>query len=182
MKVLVLNAGSSSHKLSLYELGEILPAVPPPRLGSAAIDSSDRAGINDLQNLVATLWSGKSPVLRSPADIDIVGHRIVHGGDQYEEPVRITPAVRLGISGVSAFAPLHNRAELEGIDAIEKLLGDVPQVAVFDTGFHRRIPPAAAVYPGPYEWFSQGIHRYGFHGINHQYCARRASELLKRDP
>jgi len=83
---------------------------------------------------------------------------------------------------VSAFAPLHNRGELEVIDVIDKLLGDIPQVAVFDTGFHRSIPPAAAVYPGPYEWFTEGIRRYGFHGINHQYCAGRAARLLKRDP
>src|SRR5436189_6345700 len=85
------------------------------------------------------------------------------------------------MAGVSAFAPLHNRGELEVINVIEKLLGDIPQVAVFDTGFHRSIPPAAAVYPVPYEWFTEGIRRYGFHGINHQYCAGRAARLLKRD-
>src|SRR5262249_29135636 len=95
--------------------------------------------------------------------------------------VRITPAVKAGIAAVSEFAPLHNRGELETIEAIEKLLRNVPQVAVFDTGFHRRIPPAAAVYPGPYEWFTRGIRRYGFHGINHQYCAGRAAQLLKRE-
>src|SRR5438034_585867 len=134
-----------------------------------------------VEQLITRLWRGKSPVLRSSDDIDMVGHRIVHGGRQYEEPVRITPAVKAGITGVSAFAPLHNRGELEVIDVIEKLLGDIPQVAVFDTGFHRSIPPAAAVYPGPYEWFSTGIRRYGFHGINHQYCAGRAARLLKRD-
>jgi len=89
--------------------------------------------------------------------------------------------VKAGIAEVSAFAPLHNRAELEGMKVIEDLLGSVPQFAVFDTGFHRRIPPAAAAYPGPYKWFESGIHRYGFHGINHQYCARRAAQLLTRD-
>jgi acetate kinase len=93
----------------------------------------------------------------------------------------LTSEVKSGIANVSAFAPLHNRAELEGIEVIEKLLGPVPQVAVFDTGFHRRIPQAAAVYPGPYQWFESGIHRYGFHGINHQYCAARAAQLLRRD-
>jgi acetate kinase len=93
----------------------------------------------------------------------------------------LTPDVRAEIAKVSAFAPLHNRAELEGVEVIEKLLGPVPQVAVFDTGFHRRMPQAAAVYPGPYQWFESGIHRYGFHGINHQYCAARAAQLLRRD-
>src|SRR5205823_4736595 len=74
-----------------------------------------------------------------------------------------------------------NRAELEGMEIIEKLLGRVLQVAVFDTGFHRKMPQAAAVYPGPYQWFKHDIRRYGFHGINHQYCATRAARLLGRD-
>src|SRR6266699_3581288 len=181
MKILVLNAGSSSHKVSLYQLGENLPDDPPPPLWEAKIDWHDHIGADAVEQLITTLWRGKSPVLRSSDDIDMVGHRIVHGGRQYEEPVRITPAVKAGIAGVSAFAPLHNRGELEVIDVIEKLFGDIPQVAVFDTGFHRSIPPAAAVYPGPYEWFTEGIRRYGFHGINHQYCAGRAARLLKRD-
>ena len=181
MKILVLNSGSSSQKVSLYELGNHLPEDPPDQLWEAKIESFDHPAADALEHLIATLWSGKSPIIHSPDEIDIVGHRIVHGGEQYEEPVRITPSVKSGISGLSAFAPLHNRAELEGIDIVDKLLGDVPQIAVFDTGFHRKIPPAAAVYPGPYEWFTHGIHRYGFHGINHQYCAGRASQLLRRD-
>jgi len=81
---------------------------------------------------------------------------------------------------MAAFAPLHNRVELEGIDLIEKHFGAVPQIAVFDTGFHSRLPEAAAVYPGPYEWFAQGIRRYGFHGINHQYCAERTAQMLQK--
>src|SRR5881409_4054540 len=181
MKTLVLNAGSSSHKVSLYQLGENLPDDPPPPLWEAKIDWHDHIGVDAVEQLITTLWRGKSPVLRSSDGIDMVGHRIVHGGRQYEEPVRITPAVKAGIAGVAAFAPLHNRGELEVIDVIEKLFGDIPQIAVFDTGFHRGIPPAAAVYPGPYEWFTEGIRRYGFHGINHQYCAGRAARLLKRD-
>src|SRR5206468_10259034 len=102
-------------------------------------------------------------------------------GPKYEEPVLLTPEVRAEIAKVSAFAPLHNRAELESMEVIEQLLGPVPQVAVFDTGFHRRMPQASAVYPGPYQWFESDIHRYGFHGINHQYCAGRAAQLLRRD-
>src|SRR5207244_986479 len=79
--------------------------------------------IEAVEDLVRTLWSGESQVITSPADVNVVGHRIVHGGQRYEEPVRITPAVKDGIASVSAFAPLHNRAELEGVDAIERLLG-----------------------------------------------------------
>ena len=171
MKILVLNAGSSSHKLSLYELGEDLPEHPPAPLWEGKIEWQDHIRADAVEQLIAPVSDA----------IDVVGHRIVHGGPQYEEPVRITPAVKAGIAAASEFAPLHNQGELDAIETVEKLLGKVPQVAVFDTGFHRRMPAAAAVYPGPYEWFTQDIRRYGFHGINHQYCAVRAAQLLKRE-
>jgi acetate kinase len=202
MKILVLNAGSSSHKLSVYEFGEIPPSNPATRMWEAKMEWRGQTAdvtvktpngtprriqykvasrIEAVEDLLRTLWCGESRVVNSPADISMVGHRIVHGGLRYEEPIRVTSAVKNGIASVSAFAPLHNRTELEGIEAVEKLLGDVPQVAVFDTGFHRRMPLSAAIYPGPYEWFTKDIRRYGFHGINHQYCAGRAAELLHRD-
>src|SRR6266853_4642334 len=202
MKILVLNSGSSSQKSSLYEIGETLPDDPPTPLWEGKIEWHDevaeaevkgarrvgqkeqvkvssRAGA--IEHLLGTLWDGKTRAVTSRAEIDVVGHRVVHGGPKYEEPVLLTSEVKSEIAKVSAFAPLHNRAELEGMEAIEKLLGTIPQVAVFDTGFHRKMPPAAAVYPGPYQWFEKGIHRYGFHGINHQYCAARAAQLLSRD-
>jgi len=105
----------------------------------------------------------------------------VHGGKDLDEATLITPQVKSAIARLSAFAPLHNRAELEGIELIEKRLGKVAQVAVFDTGFHSQLPDAAAVYPGPFEWLAKGIRRYGFHGINHQYCAERTAQLLGKD-
>jgi acetate kinase len=132
-------------------------------------------------HLLGGLWNGDTRAVSAPSDIDVVGHRVVHGGPHYEDPVFITPEVKSAIAEVSAFAPLHNRAELEGMEIVEKLLGAVPQIAVFDTGFHRNMPLAAKVYPGPYDWFSDGIHRYGFHGINHQYCAGRAAQLLGKN-
>jgi acetate kinase len=202
MKILVLNSGSSSQKSSLYEIGETLPDDPPARLWEGRIEwhgeIADAEGRNArgvvrrdqvtvssraeaVAHLLGTLWDGETRAVTSLAEIDVVGHRVVHGGPKYEDPVWLTPAVRAEIASVSAFAPLHNRAELEGVEVIETLLGPVPQVAVFDTGFHRRMPPAAAVYPGPYQWFESGVHRYGFHGINHQYCAARAAQLLRRD-
>ena len=82
---------------------------------------------------------------------------------------------------ISLFAPLHIQSELEGINVVADLLPDVPQFAVFDTGFHREMPRVAQMYPGPYEWFERGIRRYGFHGINHQYCARRVAQILRKD-
>ena len=202
MKILVLNSGSSSQKTCLYEIGDALPENPPACLwegkiewdgevAKAAVKNSHGIAQRDtvkvpsraaaVERLLSALWSGETQALAAASEIDVVGHRVVHGGPQYEQPVLITPEVKAGIAGMSAFAPLHNRAELDGIEIIERLLGAVPQVAVFDTGFHRQMPPASAVYPGPYEWFEDGIRRYGFHGINHQYCGARAAQLLQRD-
>jgi acetate kinase len=202
MKILVLNSGSSSQKTCLYEVGETLPVDPPPCLWEGKIEWDGEDGVARIKNsrgvaqqnrvkvssraqamerLLDALWSGEARVLASASEIAVVGHRIVHGGPHHEEPVLITSEVKSAIAAASEFAPLHNCAELEGMGIIEKLLGAVPQVAVFDTGFHRQIPPPAAVYPGPYEWFETGIRRYGFHGVNHQYCATRAAELLRRD-
>src|SRR5207253_652437 len=121
--------------------------------GQVRVSSREKA----VEHLLGTLWNGEPRTVTSPAEIDVVGHRVVHGGPKYAEPVLLTPEVKAGIAKVSAFAPLHNRAELEGMEVIEKLLGAVPQVAVFDTGFHRRMPQAAAVYPGPHQWFESGI-------------------------
>jgi acetate kinase len=131
-----------------------------------------------VEPLLDTLWSGKMRVVSALSEIDVVGHRVVNGVQDYQQPIVITPEVRAAIARMSAFAPLHNRAELEGMDIIEKRFGPVLQVAVFDTGFHSREP--AFVYPGPYEWLTQGIRRYGFHRINHQYCAERTAQLLGR--
>ncbi len=202
MKILVLNSGSSSQKSSLYEIGDPLPDDPPTPLwegkiewhddvaeaevkGARGVVQKDQVKVSSraeaIEYLLGTLWDGKTRAVTSRAEIDVVGHRVVHGGPKYEEPVLLTSEVKSGIAKVSAFAPLHNRAELEGIEVIEKMLGPIPQVAVFDTGFHRRMPQAAVVYPGPYQWFESGIHRYGFHGINHQYCAARAAQVLRRD-
>ena len=134
-----------------------------------------------IDRLLSTLSGGNLGVVSSLSEIDVVGHRIVHGGQRFEQATAITPEVKSEIARVSAFAPLHSRAELDGIEVIEKLIGGIPQVAVFDTGFHSRLPQPAAVYPGPYKWLAQGIRRYGFHGINHQYCAERTAQLLGKD-
>ena len=202
MKILVLNSGSSSQKSSLFEIGEGLPVDPPAPvwegkiewhedIAEASVKTSRGAKLEykvkvssraeAVEHLLGTLWQDETRAVNSPSEIDAVGHRVVHGGPKYREPVLIAADVRAEIDKVSAFAPLHNRAELEGMALTEKLLGQVPQFAVFDTGFHRHIPEAAAVYPGPYQWFENGIQRYGFHGINHQYCAQRAAQLLGRD-
>ncbi|MGC2112069.1 MAG: acetate kinase [Candidatus Korobacteraceae bacterium] len=198
----MLNSGSSSQKSALYELGDSLPQNPPAPLWEAKIEwdagsaklevhTSQGAVIEEdaraenrqaaIECMLQTLWSGPTRVMKDASGIDVVGHRVVHGGHKLEDATVVTSEVKSVIAGVAAFAPLHNRAELEGIDIIERLMGQVRQVVVFDTGFHRTLPLAAAVYPGPYEWLQGGIRRYGFHGINHQYCAHRAAHLLGRD-
>ncbi len=202
MKILVLNSGSSSQKSCLYEIRNTLPVQPPVPAWEGKIEwdgdqaevqvrNAQGANLKDrvkmesrrhaIEHLLDTLWSGEARVVAAPSEIEVVGHRVVNGGQEYEEATVITPEVKAAIARMSVFAPLHNHAELEGIDLIEKRLGSVLQVAVFDTGFHRRMPQPAVVYAGPYEWLAQGIRRYGFHGINHQYCAERAAQLLGRN-
>ncbi|MEG5172237.1 acetate kinase [Microcoleus sp. B3-D7] len=204
MKILVLNAGSSSQKSCLYELNDVLPDRPPQPLWEAQIDWNHREGVAQLKvetasgteqeeefasdsreaaisRMLETLWQGKTQVINSLNEIDIVGHRVVHGGQDYQQSTLISPDVKEAIARLSVFAPVHNPVNLEGIEALEKILPNRPQVAVFDTAFHAQLPPAAFVYPGPYEWLENGIRRYGFHGISHQYCARRAAQLLNRD-
>jgi acetate kinase len=131
--------------------------------------------------LVEALVSGETRVLGELAEIDVVGHRIVNGGRDYTRPARITGEVKAAIGKMAAFAPLHNRVELEGIALIERKCGSLPQVAVFDTAFHSGLSEATAIYPGPYEWAQRGIRKFGFHGINHEYCAGRAAQMLRKD-
>jgi acetate kinase len=199
MKILVLNAGSSSQKTRLYEIEKRIPEDPPTPLweaeievsgGSAEVRLKNSSGRHVEQNvaiepgsasvgaLLGNLWSDTSKALGAPVVADVIAHRVVNGGPDYRDPVLITADVKAAIERMQAFAPLHNASGLAGIEFAEKRFGGVPQVAVFDTGFHKTLPEAAYVYPGPYEWVAQGIRRFGFHGINHQYCAERAARLL----
>src|SRR6266542_1383497 len=203
MKILVLNSGSSSQKSALFELRPESGGDPVPPLWEGKLEWSgdkedlhirnrsgqeirrqSKAGVHraSVGGMLENAWSGPTAVLKSVSDIAIVGHRMVHGGPKLTQPVRITSEVKQDIENVAAVAPLHNQAGLEGIELIEKLLPNIPQIAVFDTGFHRTLPPEAFIYPLPYSWYERdGIRRYGFHGINHEYCAHRAAQLLKRD-
>jgi acetate kinase len=117
-----------------------------------------------------------------PDEIDVVGHRVVHGGIEHRQTAWITPEVRAAIARQEEFAPSHNRLELAIIDYMAGALGEhARQAAVFDTGFHSTLEPPAYVYPGPYEWLDRGVRRFGFHGISFQYAARRASQLMGRE-
>lgn len=207
MNVLVLNGGSSSLKGLLTRLPDgPVPDDPPEPAWAARVDWGRRPGCADvrvtnsrgatderqievespaavLEPVLRTLWSGPAKAVGGPGDIHVVGHRVVHGGRELRETTRITPEVRKTIARLAEFAPEHNRLELEAIEAAGAVLGEqTPQVAVFDTAFHRTLPREAAVYPGPFGWLQEGIRRYGFHGISHQYVSRRAARFLGRDP
>lgn len=201
MKILVLNAGSSSQKSCLYDLSpEGLPSAVPDPLWEAFIDWTVEAGrgiltveangqkrrfdldsgdrVGGVAQMLNTLVEGDSAVLGELNDITAVGHRVVHGGAEYTQSVWITPEVKKTIARLIPLAPNHNPAHLEGIAAIEQALGAVPQFAVFDTAFHQTIPPAAAYYPLPWELTQEGVRRYGFHGTSHRYCALQTARIL----
>jgi acetate kinase len=210
VKILVINAGSSSFKCWFQHVPASLPSQRLEPLWSARADWSRHSGATTavsaevkitrsggqctnstvqsaspagiLQPVLRALWEGDdTKVIGSPSEIGIVGHRIVHGGSKYRASVLITPEVRAGIAGQAEFAPAHNRIQLEAIQTVDHVVGTgAPQVAVFDTAFHLTLEPSAYVYPGPYSWLDEGIRRYGFHGINVQYATRRSAELLNK--
>ena len=196
MKILVCNSGSSSLKFSLFEAdqelllaeGSIDWTTRPSRLvyrvpGQPEIreDLHLREHSEALGRILEDLQAGPSAPLRDLQDIDAVGHRVVHGGKRFTAAVRITPEVQSAIGDLSELAPLHNPASFQGIQAIKQALPWVPQVAVFDTAFHTTLPAAAQTYALPRSWRTEwGIHRYGFHGLSHAYCARRGVEMMGR--
>ncbi len=201
MNILVLNAGSSSQKSCLYILEEPFPTASKP-LWSAHLDwtVAQSGGILTVKSngikqkievqerdtaltvLLSTLVQGETKVLESLEEINLVGHRVVHGGAKYSQATPIDDEVKKAIADLIPLAPNHNPAHLEGINAIKEILPEVPvpQVAVFDTAFHTTLPEAAKVYPLPYEYYEKGIQRYGFHGISHEYCANRAAQILQK--
>jgi acetate kinase len=171
VKALALNAGSSSLKAALYDVEEGAALAAPPGVvweGQVDWDPGDGGG------------AARALLGHLPADIAVVGHRIVHGAANFDAPAPLTDEVKDEVRSLSALAPLHNAAGLEGVAVAEELFGDAAQVAVFDTAFHSGLAPAAHAYAGPHEWLERGLRRYGFHGINHEYAAHRAAHLLGR--
>jgi acetate kinase len=178
-RVLALNAGSSSVKASLFELDD--PGAEGDAPSGLCWEDESENGEQSLQRLLTPLWSGPHAILAGPDAIDVIGHRVVFGGALLTESTRVTPTVRATIARVAEYAPAHNAAALALMEAATRLFDHQrAQVAVFDTAFHQTMTPAAFTYPGPYAWLEQGIRRYGFHGINHQYAAHRAARLLQR--
>ena len=187
MKILLLNAGSSSLKASLMESanGEEVMRGLADWAGSET--HYEYAGPDEKKRSEGVRWRGHAKAVeRFIADLGkeqrsvlaAVGHRGVHGG-QFTSSVRITPEIRSRITALADLAPLHNPPSLEALAAAEAELPTVPHVAVFDTAFHATIPPEARTYPVPETWTRDwGIRRYGFHGLSHAYCAHRAEEMM----
>jgi acetate kinase len=201
MKVLVLNSGSSSIKFQLFRSDDwrVLASGAVARIGEALgefkgqwRDDLDRVQgftvhlpIPDhregLEHIAARLR--ESGVLGDMSELGAVGHRVVHGGEAFQRPTRVDEGVVAAIRGMIPLAPLHNPANLEGIQVALRLFPGVPQVAVFDTAFHQTMAPAAYRYAIPENLYrEQRVRRYGFHGTSHAYVSRRAAALLGRDP
>lgn len=202
--ILVLNAGSSSLKACVYRLESeadtascwqaLLDWGETPTRAKLKIKTQHQeyqatlchpqggiAALPDwLSVLVASLTEGQTAVLDTLASIRVIGHRVVHGGSRYRAPVQVDAAVKAAIAEFSDYAPLHNPANLAGIEVMEQLCPQIPQVAVFDTAFHAQLPAVARTYPIPRELTAAGIQRYGFHGISHQYVSERAAAFLQR--
>lgn len=196
MKALILNAGSGTYKLSLFQSTNIerLKCLWKGKLDWGAGDCKITAGLNEnrkvndrlsipdihtgLKSLLKTLYEGPAKVIESLNEISCIGHRIVHGGTKFQTPVLIDEKVKEEIKKLVPLAPLHNPVNLEGIEFMESLIPGVPQVAVFDTSFHLTMPETVKVYPIPIHYKEKGIQRYGFHGISHQYCSEQVQKMF----
>ena len=162
MRVLVVNAGSSSIKLSLLEERDELVAAQEIEAPAGRLDADAVEGF-----------------IAKNAPIDAVGHRIVHGGAEFTAPVRVDPGVVRRLELLSDLAPLHQPKSLSGLEVVSKILVDVPAVACFDTAFHATVPAAAATYALPAQWRRRwDLRRFGFHGLSHSYASRRAGQMM----
>lgn len=197
MKILVLNCGSSSLKYQLIDMTDetLLAKGICEQIGDSnaafthKVPADESKNIKDLPKAMAdhgeaiqivldALVSKDHGVISDLGEINAVGHRVLHGGEKFSSSVLVTEEVKQAIRECFKFGPLHNPANLKGIEAMEKIL-DVPQVAVFDTGFHQTMPDYAYLYALPYEFYEKdGIRRYGFHGTSHRYVSKRCIDLL----
>lgn len=197
MNILVINCGSSSLKFQLIdaETEELTARGLCERIGISESRITFFPGGGEkverevpmadhreaVRLVLDMLMDEKTGVVREPGQIGAVGHRIVHGGETFARATLITPAVKEAIRACSDLAPLHNPANLTGVEACEALMPDVPMVAVFDTAFHQTMPEEAYLYAIPYRYYEKyKIRRYGFHGTSHDYVSHRAAALLGR--
>ena len=199
MKILVINAGSSSIKYQLIDMETetLLAKGQADRIGIEGgnfkqkvegkpdykLDIQMANHAEAVRLVLDTLTSKENGVIKSLSEISAVGHRVLHGGEKFSGSVIIDESVIAAIEECCELGPLHNPHNLTGIRACEKMMPGVPQVAVFDTGFHQTMPDYAYLYALPYEYYEKyHIRRYGFHGTSHRYVSMRAAEMLGRDP
>jgi acetate kinase len=199
MIILTLNCGSSSVKYQVYdwEAKDILAVgvvekvtIPGSFIGHKAKGKSEYTlqkdcptHIEAVDLIIKTLTSPEYGVLKDMSVIKAVGHRMVHGGDKFTKSVLIDDTVMKTINEVKELGPLHNPANIMGIEAAKKLLPNVPHAAILDTAWHQTMPPASYLYAAPYEWYEKyAVRRYGFHGTSFLYTAKRAAVLLGKDP
>lgn len=199
MKILVLNCGSSSIKYKLFDMesktvmaqGGVEKIGLPDSFLLVKLPNGEKVKIEKtmpehtvgIQLILNTLVDEKIGCIKDLKEIEAVGHRVVHGGEKFNKSVLITSEVKDMIIRCAELAPLHNPANLKGIEAIEKTLPGVPQVAVFDTAFHQTMPDYAYMYALPYELYEEyAIRRYGFHGTSHRYVSARVCEYLGVNP
>ena len=195
MKILVLNCGSSSIKYALYNMDDnsVMTSGGAERVGldgafvKVKLANGEKKQImhdipehtEGVKFIFSLLTDPEIGVIKSLDEIDAVGHRMVHGGEKFAESVLITPEVIEAFKACSDLAPLHNPANLKGVDAVSELMPGLPQVGVFDTAFHQTMPARAYLYAVPYELYEKyGVRRYGFHGTSHRYVSARALEFL----
>ena len=195
MKILVLNCGSSSVKYKLFDIDSksVLAQGGAEKIGledsflkltlpngeKVILKTSMPEHHSAIQNILNVLTGKEYGCIESFDEIDAVGHRVVHGGEKFADSVLITPAVMDALEECSSLAPLHNPPNIQGIEACQAIMPNVPQVGVFDTAFHQTMPKEAYMYALPYEYYENyGIRRYGFHGTSHKYVAQRCAELM----
>ena len=199
MKILVINAGSSSIKYQLIDMenDKVLAKGQADRIGidggnfkqnvegreDYKIDIHMNNHAEAVKLVLDTLTSKENGVIDSLSEISAVGHRVLHGGEKFSGSVIINDSVIAAVEECCELGPLHNPHNLTGIRACEKMMPGVPQVAVFDTGFHQTMPDYAYLYPIPYKYYEKyHIRRYGFHGTSHRYVTLRAAEMLGKKP
>ena len=194
MKILTLNAGSSSLKYQLIDMEgrNALASGNFERIGSdnsfvthkvngekIKLQKAVKDHQEALEFVMSLLTDEKYNTIKSLKEIDAIGHRIVHGGAKYNQSVIIDEEVLETIKECSLLAPLHNPAAYKVIKACQSLIPDIPMVAVFDTAFHQTLPKERYLYPIPYKYYEKyGIRKYGFHGISHIYVSNRLSEIM----
>ncbi len=198
MKILVLNCGSSSIKYALYDMTDksVITSGGIEKIGLP--DSFIKIKYNGKKTQISQpiaehtagvefifkcLTTGETAVLKSLDEIDAVGHRMVHGGEKFNKSVVLNDEVMKVFESCNDLAPLHNPANIKGVNAVKKFLPNVPQVGVFDTAFHQTMPDYAYMYALPYELYKEyGVRRYGFHGTSHRYVSQRVCEFLGIKP